>query len=199
MLVPLSPDGHLARWHGAGEEAVALRWENEGWTVDGVVSGADVQYAIRLSATWEVQQLLLFRDLPDPDLWLANDGHGRWGEVNGAHRPDLDGCTELWLVHSPDPNGPAELLTPFPATIPIRRLSAVRAVNGPGEAAQVQTAVVDVETLSVTSHRQQYEWTDDHHWLVRHLDGNRHELEAEFDADEHGLPLDVGDRFRRSA
>ena len=57
-----------------------------------------------------MRQLLLFRDLDEPDLWLATDGHNRWGEMNGAHRPELDGCADIELSCSP-----------FPATLPIRR------------------------------------------------------------------------------
>ena len=29
---------------------------------------------------------------------LGTDGRGRWGEVNGAHRPELDGATDVALV-----------------------------------------------------------------------------------------------------
>ena len=44
-----------------------------------------------------MRQFLLFRDLDEPDLWLATDGTGRWGEMNGAHRPELDGCYDVHL------------------------------------------------------------------------------------------------------
>ncbi len=66
---------------------------------------------IRLSATWQVRQFLLFRDLDEPDLWLGADGTGRWGEMNGAHRHDLAGCTDVELTVTPftnvDPDPPA--------------------------------------------------------------------------------------------
>ena len=66
---------------------------------------------MRLTPTWQVRQFLLFRDLDDPDLWLATDGTARWGEMNGAHRVELDGCYDIDLA-----------CTPFTNTLPIRRL-----------------------------------------------------------------------------
>ncbi len=109
-----SADGHDVRWttwDGDHDEHLTLRWENEAWTATGEVGRERVQYVLRLSPTWRVRQFLLFRDLDEPDLWLATDGHARWGEVNGAHRPELDGCSDIELACSP-----------FPATLPIRRL-----------------------------------------------------------------------------
>ena len=88
---------------------------------------------LRLAPTWRVRQFLLFRDLDEPDLWLATDGHNRWGEVNGAHRPELDGCVDIELACSP-----------FPATLPIRRLPLEV-----GDAAEMPVVTVDVETLAV--------------------------------------------------
>jgi len=50
-----------------------------------------------MSAKWVVQQFLLFRDIDEPDLWLATDGHGVWDEMNGDHRTELDGCVHIDL------------------------------------------------------------------------------------------------------
>jgi hypothetical protein len=97
-LTAFPSDGYTARWRTwdhAHLETLVLRWENEGWTATGEVGREAVTYVVRLSATWQVRQFLLFRDLDQPDLWLGTDGAGRWGEVNGAHRPDLDGCTDI--------------------------------------------------------------------------------------------------------
>ena len=81
---------------------MTITWENEAWTASGVVGAPgehnDVHYVLRISPTWHVRQFLLFRDVDEPDLWLGTDGNGRWGEINGAHRPDLDGCVDLDLV-----------------------------------------------------------------------------------------------------
>ena len=53
------------------------------------------------SPLWQVRQFLLFRDMEQPDLWLGTDGHGRWGELNAAHRPELDGALDVTIAGSP--------------------------------------------------------------------------------------------------
>ncbi len=196
MFSAFSSDGHEVRWQrwtGDDHETLTLHWENEGWTAEGIVRGADVHYVVRLSAAWHVQQVLLFRDLDDPDLWIATDGAGRWGEVNGAHRPELDGSTELWFEVT-RADGATELLTPFPAAISIRRL-AIASPLAVRQAAQVQALSIDVETLGITGRHLQYERITDHRWLVRDVDAA--DAIAEFDVDVHGLPLDVKGAFRR--
>ena len=90
-----------------------------------------MQYALRLDPQWRVRQLLLFRDLDEPDLWLGHDGGGRWGEINGAHRPDLDGCVDVELS-----------CTPFTLSLPVRRLGL-----GVGEAADLPVVSIDVGWL----------------------------------------------------
>ena len=103
----LPASGHDVSWDvvnpnladgGRPHSTVKFRWENEGWTLDCGLGPQRSQVAIRVSAQWGIQQVLLFRDLDDPDLWLATDGAGRWGEVNGAHRTDLDGCHLVAIV-----------------------------------------------------------------------------------------------------
>ena len=126
-------DVRWATWDGEHTEHLTLRWENEAWTATGQVGRERVQYVLRLSPTWCVRQFLLFRDLDEPDLWLATDGHARWGEMNGAHRPELDGCVDIDLACSP-----------FPDTLPIRRLPLEV-----GDAAELPVVTVDVETLAV--------------------------------------------------
>ena len=172
-------DGYTARWNradGAGGEELTLRWENEGWTAHGELSAERVTYVVRLSPTWQVRQFLLFRDVADPDLWLGTDGGGRWGEVNGAHRPDLDGCTELYLA-----------TTPFSLTIPIRRLQVAV-----GEGFEVRAASVDVDTLGVVPVRHRYRHSSEHTWQL-----DTAEAELTFDVDQYGLPNDVPPHFHR--
>ena len=173
----LPADGFDARWesdeHG---ENLSLRWENEGWTATGHVEADRVDYVLRLTAQWRVSQFLLFRDLDEADLWLGTDGRGRWGEVNGAHRPDLDGATDLALPGSP-----------FAHTIPIRRLP-LRV----GHAADLSVLHVDVETLAVVPDLVRYERRSERGW--RHARGG---VVVDFDVDTYGLPLDIGDRIRR--
>lgn len=107
------------RWHATArgeaasvaprepESVAVVRWDNEAWTVEGTLGADDAQYVLRLGADWRVQQCLLFRDLPTPDLWLGTDGRGRWGEVNGAHRPELAGCELVEFAASPFHHGVA--------------------------------------------------------------------------------------------
>lgn len=183
-FAPVPIDGYAldwVSWDGAGTERCTLRWENEAWTVEGVVSGVDVHYVLRLSASWQVQQLLLFRDLPEPDLWLATDGAGRWGEVNGAHRAELDGCTELALG-----------CTPLTHSLPIRRLPL-----HVGDSAEVDVVTVDVETLAVERVHRRYTRVDDRRWIVRTSVGAA-TGEGELVVDEYGLVVDEPGRFRRA-
>ena len=100
----LPADGFAARWESGDPEVghdVSLRGENEGWTATGQIDAEQVEYVVRLTAQWQVSQFLLFRDLEEADLWLGTDGHGRWGVVNGAHRTDLDGASDVALAGSP--------------------------------------------------------------------------------------------------
>ena len=182
MYAPFPIDGHVvtwSTWEGDAEETLDVRWENEGWTVSGVVGRERVQYVIRLSATWQMRQFLLFRDLEEPDLWLATDGSARWGEMNGAHRIELDGCYDVALV-----------CTPFTTTLPIRRLPLQV-----GDTAELSVALVDVDTLDVRPARRRYTRVGERRWAVTDL-----ALDAEpsvVDVDEHGLVIDEPGRFRR--
>jgi hypothetical protein len=174
-------DGYTARWRTWDHEhleTLTLRWENEGWTATGEVGREAITYVLRLSATWHVRQFLLFRDLDQPDLWLGTDGTGRWGEMNGAHRHDLAGCTDIGLA-----------VTPFTASVPIRRLSLTV-----GDDAEVTAAMVDVETLAVVPVMQRLERLTARRFRRTLLDTG--EI-VEFDVDEYGLVNDHPAEFRR--
>jgi hypothetical protein len=133
---------------------------------------------LRLTATWQVRQFLLFRDLAEPDLWLATDGSGRWGEMNGAHRGELDGCHDIDLA-----------CTPFTQTVPIRRL-ALRE----GDSAEISVALVDPNTLEVRSEVQRYTRLGSHSWRFEQPESD---ATAEFTVDELGLVTDYPSLFRR--
>lgn len=160
--------------------AVELRWENEGWTAEGTLGIDNAQFVLRLSAGWTVQQCLLFRDLDDPDLWLGTDSHGRWGEMNGAHRTELDGCTDIDFVH-----------TPFTNCIPIRRLPLLV-----GHSATISVAVIDIETLGITKQTQQYTKVSPNTWRYFSTASN---CEVEATVDEFGFIVDEPNRFLRIA
>ncbi|MCB9381606.1 MAG: putative glycolipid-binding domain-containing protein [Acidimicrobiaceae bacterium] len=118
------------------------------------------------------------RDLEEPDLWLATDGHGRWGEMNGSHRTELDGCYDIDLA-----------CTPFTNTLPIRRLPLHE-----GDSAELPVVYVDPETLEVRPVTQRYTRTAGHTWRYESVDTG---YVTTFEVDEHGLVLDYPDEFRR--
>lgn len=181
VLTAFPSDGYTARWRTWDHEhleTVTLRWENEGWTATGEVGREAVTYVLRLSATWQVRQFLLFRDLDEPDLWLGADGTGRWGEMNGDHRHDLAGCTDIDLA-----------VTPFTNSIPIRRLTL-----DVGASADVVAAAIDIDALGVVPVRQRYERLTARRFRRTNLDSG--EI-TEFDVDEYGLVHDEPDTFRR--
>ena len=157
---------------------MSLRWENEGWTAEGTLGVDNAQFVLRLSAGWVIQQCLLFRDLEDPDLWLGTDSHGRWGEVNGAHRTELDGCTDLDFMN-----------TPFTNCIPIRRLPLLI-----GDSATLTVAVIDIETLGITKQTHQYTKLTQHTWRYISSVSNS---EVEVKVDEFGFVLDEPNNFKR--
>ncbi len=180
----LSASGHNASWLALGSgqnhatSAVTLRWENEAWTAEGTLGADNAQFVLRLSAGWVIQQCLLFRDLEDPDLWLGTDSHGRWGEVNGAHRTELDGCTDLDFMN-----------TPFTNCIPIRRLPLLI-----GDSATLTVAFIDIETLGITKQKHQYTKLTQHSWRYISSASNS---EVEVKVDQFGFVMDEPNNFKR--
>ncbi len=162
----------------AGREDTSILWENEGFTVSGQVGRERVQYVLRLSPSWQVRQFLLFRDLEEPDLWLATDGGGRWGEMNGAHRTELDGCYDIDLA-----------CTPFTNSLPIRRLPLEV-----GHTAELPVALVHPDTLEVRRVVQRYTRLATHRWAYTNTETG---FTVEFDVDQHGIVLDYPGWFRR--
>ena len=156
----------------------SFSWDNEGWTVDTALGPERSQFVMRLSAQWLIQQVILFRDLEMPDLWLATDGAGRWGEVNGAHRTDLDGC-RLVMIGG----------TPVTHCIAMRQLPLQI-----GHGAEVKTAVIDAETLGVVPAVLRFERLGESIW--RYTPGPDTDM-VEVVVDDHGLLLDEPGRFVR--
>lgn len=147
-----SPEGHRVSWRSwdrAHREDASVRWDNEAYTAQVQMQGARCEYVLRLGPDWRVRQLLLFRDLDEPDLWLANDGAGRWGEMQGARRPELDGAVDVHVAASPFVHTPA-----------IRRLGL--AVGG---RAEVRSVMVDPETLEARAVDHVYLRTADDRWV----------------------------------
>ncbi len=182
-LTTFSSDGHQvcwSTWDGHHSETLSLSWDNEAWTAVGRVGKEQVEYVLRLAPTWHVRQFLLFRDLDEPDLWLAIDAAHQWGEVNGSYRAELDGCADIELT-----------CTPFTLTIPIRRLTLAV-----GESAALDVIDVDVETLAAVRQSVRYERLDER--TYRHTVVTSGAV-REVTVDEFGLVLDEEQRFRRTA
>ncbi|MFZ9628147.1 MAG: putative glycolipid-binding domain-containing protein [Ilumatobacteraceae bacterium] len=174
------PTGHVVRWRtadGQHLETTTIRFENEGYTVTGVVGSERIEYVLRLSSAWQVRQFILFRDLEEPDLWLATDGHGRWGEMNGAHRTELDGCYDIDLR-----------CTPFTHSLAVRRLPLLD-----GHSAEIPVITIDTETLEVRAEPHRYTCHDSHHWTIGRAEGD-----IEVELDEHGLVVDQHGWFVRA-
>ena len=163
-------------WDQAHREHLTLRWENEAWTATGRVGREQIEYVIRLSPLWHIRQFMLFRDLDEPDLWLGTDGQGRWGEINGAHRTELDGALDLALP-----------CTPFSHTLPIRRHPLLV-----GDSVELTVIEVDVETLATTPIQVTYTRTGRRDWL-RTREGSA----IGFSVDEHAIANDIDGHFRR--
>lgn len=178
-------DGFSASWSAIESdhaEHLRLDWENEAWTAAARLERDDVEIVVRLSPLWQVRQCLLFRDLDEPDLWLGTDGRGRWGEVNGAHRPELDGATDVALVRDGVPRGL------FAHLAPVRRLPV-----DVGGSFDVRVLAIDVETLAVDLALRTYRKVAASRWEVAE-GGDVTELTV----DEYGLALDVGGHVRRA-
>jgi hypothetical protein len=163
-----------------GESTLEIRFENEGWTAQGTLGTDRAQFVMRMSATLIVQQFMLFRDMDEPDLWLGRDRYGRWGEVNGAHRPDLDGCTDIELR-----------MNPFPTSATIKRLSLLES-----HAASINVAVVDAETLDVSMQQRTFTLMAPRRWSYS---SSFHNQDVESDVDEFGLIVDEPRAFTRRA
>jgi hypothetical protein len=179
---PFAADGHSVTWRtwdGEHHEHATIRWENEGFTVVGQVSRERIQYVVRLGPLWNVRQFLLFRDLDEPDLWLATDGSGHWGEMNGAHRDEFEGCADIDL-----------LCTPLTLGITVRRVRL-----DIGDSASVGAVRVHPDTLDAQPVRQHFQRLGERRWLVDRGTG----APVEFSVDEFGLVLDYPAEFRRES
>lgn len=176
-----SADGHDVTWtteDGDHAESFTLRWENEAWTATGQIAGENVQYVLRIAPMWHVRQFLLFRDLDEPDLWLAIDAKHRWGEVNGAFRPEFEGSADIGLA-----------CTPFTATVPIRRLAL-----GVGESSEIGVISIDVETLGAVLVPTRYERTGKTTWRSTAIPTGD---VRDYEVDSRGLVISEPGRFTR--
>ena len=170
-------------------EHLTLKWDEEGVRACGVVIGVEgsvqfrIRYEIRCDARWRVREVsvaLLTSD--NVSVRLLTDGEGHWIMPDG--KPVLDGCSDVDIS-----------VTPFTNTLPIRRLRL-----GPGEAADLEVAYVDVPGMRVEPTRQRYTCLErgEYGGLYRYEDeGLFHGFTADLSVDADGLVLDYPGLFRR--
>ncbi len=165
-------------WDRQHHETAAIRFENGAWTADSISSRHRTHAVLRLQPDHQVRQFLLFRDQEDADLWLGHDGQGKWGEVNGIYRDDLDGTEAIVLD------------TPLTSSIVIRGL--LDDGFEVGEIYEATVASIDVETLGIVREDHVYERRADRSWRI--TDPRK---TVDVDVDEDGLILDIDGHFRR--
>ncbi|HEU0053514.1 MAG TPA: putative glycolipid-binding domain-containing protein [Longimicrobium sp.] len=102
---------------------------------------------------------------------------GRW-TVDGAARPELDGCVDVDISLSPSTN-----------TLPIRRLGLAV-----GESAEVAAAWVRFPGLTVEVLPQRYTRLDERRWRY---ESRRGSFVAELEVDADGVVTRYGDLWER--
>lgn len=194
---PVPSDGFDSRWRyindAIGDDAedprrlpdsdaherLEIRWDNEAWTMRVELGTHRAEAVVRLSPFWQTSQLLLFRDLPEPDLWLGTDGRGGWGEVNGSHRVDLDDISDIVI--------PGSVST----IVPMLRRSTLAV----GETESVPVGVLDPDTLGVTAAALVLHRTDGARWHLTTDGGDL--VDWELTTDEFGIPTVIDGWARR--
>ena len=175
-----------------GLEHLSFDIETNGITADGVVLVAldgravRLRYRVRCDARWRVGEASLALDQGDgaPRLLnLARDTAGRW-HVDGAPRPDLDGCGDIDIMASP-----------FTNTLPIRRLDML--VDAP---TVIPVVYIHVPDLTVSAVDQEYTRLDaavpPRRFRYRNIDNS---FVAALTVDADGVVTDYPPIWRRRA
>lgn len=160
---------------GAGGETTAVEGD-EVWTV---------RYSIALRSDWSTisAEITGQSTTGTREVVLRSDGHGRW-QVDGLHRPDLDGCLDVDLESSA-----------FTNALPVHRLDLAV-----GEEAEAPAAYVRAVDLSVERLEQQYLRLADASGHERYrYRAPRFDFECELVYDESGLVIDYPSIATRAA
>ncbi|HEX6978862.1 MAG TPA: putative glycolipid-binding domain-containing protein [Alphaproteobacteria bacterium] len=172
-----------------GLEHLSLDIGGDGITADGVIVadfGARpirVHYAVRCDGAWRVRRAAVTADDGGTrrSAELARDAGGNW-TVNGARRPDLDGCTDIDIM-----------ATPFTNTLPIRNLGLA-----PDERRQIRVVYVKLPELTLSAADQEYTRLDSaeppRRFRYRGLDTG---FVADLTVDADGLVVDYPGIWRR--
>ena len=139
-----------------------------------------LDYEWELDRQWRTRRVSIRTDLPDRSaLEIARVGEASW-RVNGASRPDLDGCDEVDLS-----------VTPFCNTLMIKRLALA-----PGSVTEASALYVSFPELTSVPSWQRYERLDA--TTVRYVDlGAVLGFQATLTLDEDGFVRTYEDLFER--
>ncbi|TQK18782.1 hypothetical protein FBY40_1271 [Microbacterium sp. SLBN-154] len=165
-------------WQGleaASTETCTVQFDDSGMTAVGVVDidGDRLEYRVVADASGQFRTA----DLAVGGRTLSlSFSDGRW-LVNGEHRGDLAGATEIDIQ-----------ATPLTNTLPIRRLGLAV-----GESADIDTAWIAVPALTVVRDPQRYTRLDERQWLYESRDSD---FRAILTVDDEGLVLDYPGLFR---
>ncbi|MFU8841572.1 MAG: putative glycolipid-binding domain-containing protein [Nitriliruptoraceae bacterium] len=172
--VPPATDPAPVRFAGPdGDDEVVARALPDGSVLRGQVG--DARYELEVDHAWRPRRAVL-ADGPAPRRQLSSDGQGRWW-LDGDEATHLNGCTDVGLP-----------ITPTALQAVVRRMAL-----GAGEQGLAQLAVLGgpaqpVTTQAVTwSRHSAYSYT-------RQVGDDRTVVEV----DRFGLPVRVGDRWRRT-
>ena len=132
-------------WEKTGLEHCVIRSEGLDFLAEGVViaPGTDkpfaCRYALRFNSAWHTQSVSVALVGQERSLQLTMNGQGRWHK-DAVPIPELD------YALAPDISA-----TPFTNTLAIRRLNLSE-----GESADIETAYVDLPSLTVFADPQRY-------------------------------------------
>ena len=165
-----------------GFEVVFFRPEVEGLTTAVEDENAwAVHYAIALRSDWRTitAKVTGHSAAGERRVVLESDGRGQW-QVDGRHRPELDGCFDVDLESSA-----------FTNALPVHRLDL-----DVGEKAEAPAAYVRAADLSVERLEQQYVRLARQRY---HYSAPSFDFECELVYDESGLVIDYPGIATRAA
>ena len=142
-----------------------------------------LHYTVWCDGAWRVRRAAMTADHDGTrrGVELARDAHGAW-TVDGAKRPDLDGCTDTDIM-----------ITPFTNTLPIRNLGL-----SPDAPRQIRVVYVKLPELTLNATNQEYTRLDSaappQRFRYRNLDTG---FIADLAVDVDGLVVDYPDIWRR--
>ena len=170
----LAPDDTVQPVHldgPYGEEEVVARELPDGNTLRGRAD--DTAYSLEVDHAWRPRRITVWSN--GNSTILTSDGQGRWW-AEGEPVEELAGCTDAALA-----------LSPTAVQFPIRRLGLQT-----GETVEVRLAMLPHPLGPALDTRARFGRTGVRSYR-QHLEG----ADIDIEVDEHGLPIVVGDAWRR--